>query len=201
MPRQRLRLNASPAVAAGRLLVTLLALALLWYGLMLILLAVKVSPSTVNDLSGYRTLYDDLSSIKPAGITGTGRAIAAGAGLLAFFVLGYFALKALPRPSLARGDLSLGDGERGDLVVEPRALERLAESAAAGHPAVSDATGRFGDDQLEVLLTVKRPRELADTLRSVQQRVRTALEAHELPPMPVNVTLSGLDRTTRRDLR
>ncbi|MGI8579422.1 MAG: hypothetical protein ACR2K9_02565 [Solirubrobacteraceae bacterium] len=201
MPRQRLRLNASPAVAAERLLVVLLALLPLWYGLMLILLAVKVSPGTVNDLSGYRTLYDDLSSIKPADITGIGRAIAAGAGLLAFLVLGYFALKALPHPSLARADLPLGDGERGDLVVEPRALERLAESAAAGHPAVAGATGRFGDDQLEVLVTVKRPRELAETLRSVQQRVRIALEAHELPAMPVNVTLSGLDRTTRRDLR
>ena len=33
--------------------------ALVWYGLMVVLLAVKVSPHTVNSLSAYRTLYDD----------------------------------------------------------------------------------------------------------------------------------------------
>lgn len=199
--RQRLRLRTSAAIRAGQLLVALVALALIWYGLMAILLAVKVSPSAVNNLSGYRTLFDDLSSLKPSDISGLARAIAAAAGLLAFVVLGLLALKALPRPALARRDLELDHGDRGDLVVQPRALERIAETVARRHGSVADATGRFGDRELDVLLTVRRPRNLAATLRSVQRDVRAALAEHDLPTVPVNVTLSGLDRSTRRDLR
>ncbi len=39
----------------------LLALALVWYGVMVILLAAKVSPHTVNSISAYRTIYDTLA--------------------------------------------------------------------------------------------------------------------------------------------
>jgi hypothetical protein len=40
------------------LLALLVGLALLWYGLMALLLAVKVSSGTANSLSGYRTAYN-----------------------------------------------------------------------------------------------------------------------------------------------
>lgn len=46
-----------------RALTVVLALALVWYGLMIVLLAVKVSPHTVNSLSAYRTLYDDAAGL------------------------------------------------------------------------------------------------------------------------------------------
>ena len=55
MPRQRLRARTSPLVFFGRLLTFLFAAALIWYGAMTVLLALKVSPSTVNSISGYRT--------------------------------------------------------------------------------------------------------------------------------------------------
>ena len=56
MPRQRLRERPSFLVLGGRLLALLVGLALAWYGLMALLLAVKVSAATTNSLSGYRTV-------------------------------------------------------------------------------------------------------------------------------------------------
>ena len=46
-----------------------------------------------------------------------------------------------------------------------------------------------------------RPRDLAATLKATQDRVVGALAQHDLPAMPVNVTLSGYERRERRELR
>jgi hypothetical protein len=163
---------------------------------------VKVSPATVDGISGYRTAFDWLSGLSPEDVDGGAtRAIVAGAGVLAFLLFGYLALKQLPRPYLARRDLDLVDDDRGEVVVEPRAIERLAEVAASEHPVVTDARGRYGSEDLSVDVSVRRARDLADTLRDTQRRVAEALARHELPAMPVNVTLSGYDRRHRRDLQ
>ena len=61
MLRQRVRVRTSSVALIGRAILILFSLALIWYGLMLILLALKVSPHTVNQISGYRTAYDYLS--------------------------------------------------------------------------------------------------------------------------------------------
>jgi hypothetical protein len=202
MPRQRVRERTSPLVILGRLITLVFALALIWYGLMTLLLALKVSPSTVNGISGYRTAFDWLSGLSPSKVDGAAtRGIVAGAGVLAFLVFGYLALKQLPRPYLARRDLDLPAGERGEVTVEPRAIERLAEVAAASHPGVTDARGRYAIDDLSVDLTVRRARGLADTLQDAQRRVVDALAQHELPVIPVNVTLAGYDRRNRRELQ
>jgi len=200
MLRQRLTTRESPARFVGKILVVLLGAALLWYGLMLALLSMKLSPSTVNSISGYRTAFDWLSGLSPADITGTTRAIVAGAGLLAFVVFGYLALRALPRPYLARHDLDLTEGLRGDTVVAPRAIERLAESAALGHDAVTGAAGRYGTDELTLSISVGRARGLADALTDVHGRVLRALDDHDLPRVPVRVTLTGFDPTSKREL-
>jgi hypothetical protein len=201
MPRQRLRERTSPLMFVGRLVTLVFALALVWYGLMTVLLALKVSPSTVNAISGYRTAFDWLSGLTPSDVDGGAtRAIIAAAGVAAFLVFGYLALKQLPRPYLARRELELTADEHGEVTVEPRAVERLAEVAAATHPAVSDARGRYSSDDLSVDLTVRRARDLAATLNEAQRRVAQALEQHELPSMPVNITLTGYDRRHRRDL-
>ena len=103
MPRQRVRERTSPLIVLGRLITLVFALALIWYGLMTLLLALKVSPSTVNSISGYRTVFDWLSGLSPTKVDGSvTRGIVAGAGVLAFLVFGYLALKQLPRPYLAR---------------------------------------------------------------------------------------------------
>jgi hypothetical protein len=73
-------------------------------------------------------LWHFLAGLQPDDISATARAITAAAGVLGVF--GYLALKQLPRPYLARQDLELQSDERGEVVVEPRAFERIAEAAA-----------------------------------------------------------------------
>jgi hypothetical protein len=38
-------------------------------------------------------------------------------------------------------------------------------------------------------------------LRDTQRRAADAIERHELPALPINVTLSGYDRRHRRELQ
>lgn len=184
----------------GRGLLVIFALALIWYGSMLVALALKVSPDAIDAISGYRTIYDHLSGLSAEDVDGRARLIAALAGIAAFLVFGYLALKEVPRPYLARSDLRLTEDARGTVDVQPRAIERVAEAAAAGHPAVSSAAGRYGTDDLSVDLTVQRARALNETLSDVQDRVLEALHRHGLPAPPVNVTLTGFERKQRREL-
>ena len=201
MPRQRVRERTSVFAVVGRLVPLVLALALIWYGAMLVLLAAKVSPSTVNGISGYRTAYNYLSGLTPADVDGgTTRAILAAAGVAAFLIFGYLAFKQLPRPYLARREMALADDARGHVVVEPRAIERVAEVAAKAHPAITGARGRYSVDDLTVDVNVRNPRDLAQILQSAQVRVVEALEQHELPAMPVNITLIGYEGRSGREL-
>ena len=198
MPRQRIRERPSVLMVVGRIVPIVVALGLMWYGLMLILLALKVSPSTVNSISGYRTAFNYLSGLTPSDVDGSvTRAIIAGSGLAAFLVFGYLALKQLPRPYLARRELALVTDEHGEVYVAPRAIERIAEVAASMHPAVTAAQGRYSVDDLAVDVSVRRTRDLATTLQDAQQRVAHALEQHEMPAMAVNITLTGYDRQGR----
>ncbi|MDQ6750152.1 MAG: hypothetical protein M3Z33_05285 [Actinomycetota bacterium] len=201
MLRQRLRLRHSPTLHLGRVIVCLFALAVIFYGVMVMLLAFKVGGGSVNAISAYRDVYDFLADLKPGDVTPLRRAIAAGAGLLAFLICGYLALKQIPRPYLARQTLTLESVDRGETSIEPRALERLAEVSAMGHPAVTSAAGRYGTDELTVGVEVHRGRELDETLRDVQRRVAAALYSHDLPATRIDVTLTGFDRQQRRELR
>lgn len=200
MLRQRLRSRTSPVAYVGKAVLIIFSLALIWYGLMLALLALEVSPGSIDAISGYRSAYDYLAGLVPTDVDGQVRLIAALGGIAAFLLFGYLALKAIPRPYLARSDLRLAADERGTVDVESRAIERIAEAAASEHPAVSAATGRYGTDDLSVDLRVARARDLTDTLKNVQDRIRHALHVHDLPATPVNVTLTGFDRKRRREL-
>ena len=130
MLRQRVRVRTSSVALIGRAIMILFSLALIWYGLMLILLALKVSPHTVNQISGYRTAYNYLSARTAGDITlhrpldRRSRRLCGDAG---------FRLPRLqepPRPYLARTDLRLVDDEHGVVNVAPRAVERAVEVAA-----------------------------------------------------------------------
>ena len=200
MLRQRLRADTSPLAFIGRLLTFVLACLLLWYGLMLAWLALGGPPGTIDAISGYRTAYDALAGLGKDDLSDLARAIAAGVGLLAFLVFGYLAYKELPRPYLTRHDLELAADERGTVEVAPRAIERVAETAALSHPSVASATGRYATDYLAVGITVRRARDVAETLEDAQRRVVEALGTHDLPLLPVHLTLTGFDRRTRREL-
>ena len=201
MLRQRLRTRTSPLAFIQRLLELALALALIWYGLILAGLALDViGRGDADRYSGYRTAYDFTASLLAGRASDTARLIAGVAGLLAFLLFLTVARKQLPRPYLARSDLELEAGDHGVLTVEPRAVERLAEGIALQDPAVVGASGRFETDDLAVLLEVRRTRNLPDTLRDVQHRIISSLEDHGLPTVPVNVTLTGYDRSRKREL-
>ncbi len=200
MLRQRVRVRTSSVALIGKAIVVLFSLALIWYGLMLILLALKVSPHTVNQISGYRTAYNYLSARTAGDITSTVRLIAGLAGLAAALVFGYLAYKSLPRPYLARTDLRLVDDERGVVNVAPRAVERAVEVAALDRDAVRQAAARYGTDEITVNLTVTRARELPETMRAVRAKAHEELGNHGLPDVPVNITLTSFDRTQRREL-
>jgi hypothetical protein len=177
----------------------LLALALVWYGVMVILLAAKVSPHTVNSISAYRTIYETLARLRP--VTGIERAIIAGCGVVVvFLVAGYLAVRMLPRPYLARHDLELDEHGRGRTVVEPRTIERIAEAAAKRNAAVTASRGRYASDNLTVELTVDQADGLSDTLGDAQRRVAQDIESHQLPGGRVTVTLAGYDRRKGREL-
>src|SRR5579875_3790405 len=151
MLRQRISERISLLSLLGRILPLILALALIWYGAMLILIAVKVSPSTVNSISGYRTAWRWLAGLDPSTVSGgVTRGIIAGCGVAAFLIFGFLAFKQLPRPYLTRRELRLSSDRQGAVTVEPRAVERLAEVAAQGHHAVSAARGRYSVDGLFV---------------------------------------------------
>ena len=200
MFRQRVRVRTSPVALIGKAIVVLFSLALIWYGLMLILLALKVSSHTVNEISGYRTAYNYLSERTASDITPTIRLIAGLAGFAAMLVFGYLAYKSLPRPYLARTDLRLVDDDRGVVNVAPRAVERAVEVAALDRDAVHQAAARYGTDEITVNLTVTRARELPETMRAVRAKAHEELGNHGLPDVPVNITLTSFDRTQRREL-
>lgn len=200
MIRQRIHLRTPALAYLVRLFTVTFGLALVWYGVMVIMLAVKVSPSTVNTISAYRSLYHDVAGLTAADFTTPVRLIAGFGGFLAFLLLVYLALQELPRPYLARGPVTVDERPKGETLARPRAIERVAEVAARANPSVTSAAGRLGDEELTIDIATRRASLAADTLTDVQRRVRSALECHELPHLPVNVTLTGYDRTTRRDL-
>lgn len=200
MFRQRIRARVSAAVLTGNLLLILIGLGLIWYGLMVVLLAFKSSPSFVDDISGYRTAYEYFAGLQPSEITARVRLIAGLAGLAAFFLCVLLAWKHVPRPYLARNELLLGEDQLGTLIVEPRAVERAAEAAAREHPAVSETAARNEVDTVAVNVHVRQGTDLAETLRDVHRRVREALGDHDLPTLPISVTLTGFDRRHRREL-
>lgn len=200
MIRQRINLRTPLLAYLVRALTLVLGLALLWYGLMVVLLAVKVSPHTLNSISAYRTLYDDAAGLTQADFTTPRRLIAGTAGLIAFLVFIYLAFQELPRPYLARGEMSLDEEDRGTTVVRPRAIERVAELAARANANVTAAAGRLGDQELNVDVGMRHASIAADTLADVHRRVSAGLERHQLPGLPVNVTLTSYDRQTRREL-
>lgn len=195
MLRQRVRVERSTLVVLGQLVTILISLALIWYGLILGLLGIGVlGADAANAVTGYRGLFDELSALAEDDVDGIVRLFTGLAGLLAFLLLGWLALKQIPRPQLARGELLVAHDERGEVTLAPRALERAAESAALGNAAVTGAAGRYGGDDVSVDITVNSASDVADTLRDVQRRVRLALGRHELPDVPVHVTVTKFDR-------
>jgi hypothetical protein len=202
MPRQRLHLESSAlANAVGRGLVALLGAAIAWYGLMTILLAFKVSPATVNDISGYRTAFDYLSGLEPGDISSSDRLIVAIVAVALSLIAAFLLWRGLPRPHLTRHAIEVEETDRGRTEIQPRALERAVESAALEHPDVVGARARYDDERVDLAVTAGRAAHLVETLREVEERAFDTLAVHELPPAHVDVTLAGFDSPKGRELK
>ncbi|MGI8411475.1 MAG: hypothetical protein ACR2LV_02200 [Solirubrobacteraceae bacterium] len=185
-----------------RTITALLALALIWYGAMTVLLALKASPHGVNGVSAYHTIYTALAEIRATDITAKVRTIVAISGVACFLILAPLAWRALPRPYRTRGgvvDLSV-DGDRGTTMIAPRVIERAVEVAALAHPAVVEAAGRCREHDVSLAVTVREAGELPDMLTAIQARVVGSLATLQLPRRPINVTLAGFDRSNQRKL-
>lgn len=200
MLRQRVRTRTSRSTVVGRVLVGLLGIALVWYGLMLLLLALKFDAGFVSSISGYRSAYDYLAALTPSDIDSTTRAITAISGIAAFLIFGFLALRALPRPYLARHDRLICESDRGDLEVKARAVERVAEIAACQLGVVSSARARAGETRIAIDVGLTSARQPAADLAEVRTHAHAALDAHGLTAEPVDVTLVRFDRKQRREL-
>jgi hypothetical protein len=199
--RARLDRAAPARRALARAVAVLLALAVAWFAAMALLLALKVDPGTVEDLSGYRTIYDRLARLTPSDATPDTRLVTGLAGLGAFALFGWLAVALVPRPRAAAGPIVLLADELGAVTVLPRALESAARFAAERHPAVEGAGARYDHGHLDVSLAVGRAEELADTLRDVDRDVVAAMERHDLPVTAVSVTVTRYRPSTSRELR
>ncbi|MDX6720633.1 MAG: hypothetical protein QOJ63_2887 [Solirubrobacteraceae bacterium] len=200
MPRQRVRARSYPlARFAADAVVVIFALALVWGGAMLVLLAFKSSPATIDGLSGYRTAYDHLTSLTPQDVGRSTRLVAAASGMAAFLIFGYLAWRTIPRPYLARTDLRLAGDERGSVDVKARVIERATEIAALEHPGVAAVRARYGTDDLTLHVSASDPDALGAMLEDVHRRARDSLARHELPRVPVNLTLVRLERQHGRE--
>lgn len=201
MVRQRLRATRSPLALLSLLPVTLLGLALIWYGGMVVLLATKVSPAQVDTVSGYRTVYQFLSGLGPGDVDARVRLIAGLVGFVTFLVGSYLAAKSLSRPYLARTELTVETDGRGTITVQPRAIERAIESATLEQANIGAASGRYEVGEMSLNVALGNATDAADTLREARQRARDALAEHDLPVLPVNVTLTGYQQNHRRELQ
>jgi hypothetical protein len=202
MTRQRLHLDSSPiATAVGRGLVALLGAAIAWYGLMVVLLAFKVSPSTVDDISGYRTAFDYLTGLEAGDLSSSDRLIIAIVAVVVALLAALLLWLALPRPRLARHPIEVERTDLGRTEVAPRAVERAVESAALRHPDILGARARYDDDRIELAVTARRATSLVETLRAVEESAFESLATHQLGPDHVDVTLAGYDSPKGRELQ
>jgi hypothetical protein len=201
MLRQRLRVESSTfATTVGRGLVALFGAAIAWSGLMVVLLAFKVSPSFVDDISGYRTVFDYLSGLTPGDISQIDRLIVAGVALVLALIALFLLWRGLPRPHLARHEVTVTEDELGTTEIAPRAMERAVEAAALEHPAVVGARARLDDDGIVLAVTAGKAADLVKTLHEVEGRAFKSLERHQLELGRVDVTLAGYDTPNGREL-
>lgn len=200
MIRQRINLRRRTGALLVQALTIAFALALVYGGVLDALLALKLhglGPDQINRISGYRTAYHWLAGLHRADFT-TPRALIAGfGGLLLFLFFAALVLRSLPRPYLTRSEVGFPVSDRGATVVRPRAVERVAEFAAQANVHVVGVTGRLGDGELHVDIGIDAAPAAAETLADVRERVRDQLGRHDLPTMPVHVTLTGYEPEAR----
>ena len=201
MPRQRLGLPSGVLTTVGQKLMLLVGLALIWGGAVVLLLAAGVAPADVQTFTGFRTVYDQLASVGPAGWDETTAAIIAVAGVVLFLLLLVLGWAQRITPHLARTDVVLTDDELGTVTVNPRAIERAAEVAAGRGAAVHAVRARLGEDEMTITIHASGADQIPDTLRGARERVQAALQDAGTPQQTVRVVVTRFTAPSTRDLR
>lgn len=197
--RKRLR-ETTPSGVVTHAVAAVVGLVLVWYGLMIILLAAKVSPDTVETLSGYRTIYDFFAGLDAGDITGTVRLVTGLGGLALFVVFAWLVWRRTVEPAAGRPRVALRGDATGTVEARPRAIERAVEVAALEHTSITEARARYDGESIALDVETRHARDLPETLREARRRAIESLRLHDFPSMPVNVTLTGFQRKNRREL-
>lgn len=201
MPRQRLRARSSSlGWGVARVLAVLVAVVAIYGGLVVLLLGLAVDRVDLNAVSGYRDVYGALAGLQAGDIDGIVRLVTGIAGLVLFAVCAMLLWRMVPRPYLARSDVRVAADDRGSVTVSARAVERAVEGAALGVPAVTEARGLYGTDHITVEVTASSAGAVVETLGLVRDKARASLQDHGLPSVPVDCTLTSLERKNRREL-
>ncbi len=199
-PRFGLSLRRRPDRLLGRLLLGLLALATFWYALMALLLSVKVAPSDVNAISGYRSAYHFLATLTPSHVD-SWRGVIAAAAVLLLLVLGTVAIRQLPTPARSRHPRTITRDDHGTVTISPLVVERLAEIATGRVRSIGNARASSGPSGISVAVSLQEPRSAEETLHRVQRSVTEALQTHELDLEPVSVVLARYQPPKGRQLQ
>ena len=123
-------------------------------------------------------------------------------GLLLFAFLLWLGWAQRVIPQRARTPLVLADDALGQVVVQPRAIERAAEFAARGTPGVHAVKARLGDGELTVSLHARSADAIPEALQSARERAQTALQTSGIPSTTVRVIVTRFTApSTREQLR
>ncbi len=201
--RQRVHLSSTWRTTLGKLLCAVVALAVAWFGLALLLVALGAAPDDVDRWLGYRTAYDAVAGLDGTGVEATWRIGLAVGGLLACVVLLALAWAQVPKPELARHDIELVPGgdaapaTPGETTVNARAVERAAELAALSVGGIDAARARLDGAEVVVALRATRADGLPDTLLAARSAADDALTDHGFEGLDARVVLAGFDKEPR----
>lgn len=199
-PRKRLGLPHSWGTVAGQKLMVVPALALIYGGAVVALLGAGFSPSDVDGITRYRTVYDELASLNPSAWSQATTVAIAVSGLVGLIVLVALGWSQRLIPHVTRSGVVLRDEEDGRTTVSPRAVERAVELAAR-HDGIRDAKATLGEDDLHLVLHASKPALIPDALRHAKASATTALERAGLPGAPgVRVTVTRFTPASRSEL-
>ena len=197
--RQRVHVGATWRTTLGKLLTAVVALAVAWFGLSLLLVALGVAPDDVDRALGYRTAYDAVAGLDGTGLDTTYRIALGAGGIVLCLVLLALAWAQVPRPELTRHDVDLPAadptaGPGGETTVQARAVERAAEVATLSVAGIDAARARLDGTEVVVALRSTKPTDLPDQLRAAQAAARDALTDHGLQGFDARVVLAGFDK-------
>lgn len=200
-PRKRTGLPSGFATTLGQKLMFVIALGLIYGGVVALALAAGVSGRDLEQFTGAGWLQDELASIDLASWSqSTTIAVAIGGVVLAALCVRLaWAQRLVPQRTRLAHELET-DGV-GRTTVQPRAIERAAELASTEDPGVRAAKATLTADEITVHLHVRDAERLPDLLRAAKSRTTAALSAAGMADdVDVRLTVTRYSTPSRTEL-